>query len=161
MACDSQTKLKWREPRGYVAARDRAEASNAKWWSGPLGVLGVSGLMMLLWSLAGAVPGRTPPKFEVALALAVLLGIFLFYLLPPLLRLCPSEVKLSRRGVTVYRGSARMVAAWSRVQSFEIRPDGAYQLLCFRMDNGEVLELALAASVPRDQLDVFLSGCLG
>ncbi|MGI9239389.1 MAG: hypothetical protein ACR2RV_01230 [Verrucomicrobiales bacterium] len=153
--------MKWREPRGYVVARDRAEASKARWWSSLVGVLAVSGLMMLLWSLARSVPGRTPPRFEIALILAVLLGIFLFYLLPPLLRLCPSEVKLNRRGVTVFRGSAQMAAAWSRVQSFEIRPGGGYELLCFRMINGEVLELALDPGVPRDQLEGFLSDRLG
>lgn len=118
-------------------------------------------MMMLLWSLARAVPGRTPPRVEIALALAVLLGIFLFYLLPPLLRLCPSEVKMNRRGLTVFRGSAQIVVAWSRVQSFEIRPDGGYELLCLRMSNGEVLELALDPLLPRDQLEVFLARQLG
>lgn len=161
MVTDPETKLKWREPRGYVAARDRAEASKATWWSGRLGVLAVSGFMMLLWSLARAVPGRTPPKIEIAVALAVLLGIFLFYLLLSLLRLCPSEVKLGRRGVTVYRGSPQVVVTWARVQSFETRPAGDYELLCCRMSNGEVLELALDPSVPRDQLEGFLSGRLG
>lgn len=112
---------------------------------------------MLLWSGARLVPARTPPSFEVALMLSCGLGIFLFYLLPPLIRLCPSEIKLTKRGITVYQGSAQLVVAWAEIESFTILRDGDTELLRLRSKRRGDIDLALDAGVSRTGLKALLS----
>ena len=112
---------------------------------------------MLLWAGARLVPSRTPPSFEVALMLSCGLGIFLFFLLPPLIRLCPSEVKLTERGITVYQGSAQLVVAWAEVESFTGLRDGDTELLRLHSKRRGDIDLALDAGVSRTELKAFLA----
>ena len=157
MASFSKARFRWREPPDYVAWRDRQSVDSGKWWAGLVGTSAVCGVMMMLWFLAGFMPGRTPPSPALALMLSAGLGLFLSYLLPPLLRLCPSEVKLTERGIVVYRGSTQTRFAWSKVEGFEFREACEQELLCLRLRDGGLVELALDPGIPRAGLDAFLT----
>lgn len=71
---------------------------HAVWWAKPAGSMAVALMMMAKWHLARRDPTKPPLEFPAAFGLALLLGMFLVYVVPLLYRLDRPEVRVRGRG---------------------------------------------------------------
>ena len=105
MALFTKVRIKWREPKVFVAERDRRERMTTIWWQQIIGVGIVASTIMPVWYLATLNPKKNPPSIQIALLLAIFLGVFIVYIVPWIVRLCPSEIKLTDDAVIVTQGN--------------------------------------------------------
>ena len=158
MAFVPKVRLKWREPKGFVEERDCRERKAAIWWQQIVGIAIVVILMMPVWFLATLNPKKNPPSFEIALMLAIFLGIFLVYLVPWIIRFCPSEIKLTDDALFVLRGNRHRSAKWKDISSFTFAEECGFQVLRLNLCKGGDLELGLDSSVQEAEVRLFLEG---
>jgi len=148
MTSPAKAKLSWNEPRSIRRAREGA-LRRAGAWKGKLVVVAiVAGVVMGQWALALRRADRTPPAWYVALALGLLLGGFLVYLVPLILKLCPSRITLTPQGILQLVGNRRALLPWRHVRAAGIDEVGRHR--CLR--------LALAGGADEEEMVYGLDG---
>jgi hypothetical protein len=152
----AKTKFKWREPHDIVRERDISEAKNWKWWHAIATVVISTGFGMLIWWGAALNPKKSPPSMEVALLLAMGLGIFLGYVAPWLSRRGPRGIKLTDKGIMIFRAGHIHVIPWKHIVSFRIEEYRHHPMLCFERKKGTVVSIAVEESIKIDEVREFL-----
>lgn len=113
-------RLKWKEPRLVLRAKEILEEQALTWWAKPALVFGVAGLFMLQWALARLNPARHPLALARALPLAFGGGLFFAYAVPWLYRLCPSEIRVYGHGITRSQGNGAVLWRYPDLERCEL-----------------------------------------
>jgi hypothetical protein len=158
MALLPKVRIKWREPKALVMQRDSRVRTTVIWWQQAVGVVIITIIMMLVWYLATLNPKKSPPSFEIALILAISLGVFLVYIVPWIVRLCPSEIKLTDDAVIVTQGNRHRWAKWKDIGSCILGERDGFQVIRLHLRKGHVLELGLDSTVDLPEIQRFLQG---
>lgn len=140
----------------FVDERDFNERRTSTWWHQALGVVICTVLMLLLWFLATLNPKKEPPTFEFAFFLAVLCGIFAVYLIPWMIRLCPSWIGLTEKELRIVRGNTGRSLKWQDVEFFNFAEERDFPILRLELRKGGELEIGLDASVQANEVGRFL-----
>ena len=113
--------MKWREPRKVRRAREATEEKRLSPWVRPLGVLAVAAVFWII-SLLGVASEDAPITAQPCLALLMLvgLGVFLVYLVPLMLKLCPAQVLLTEKALVRVVGNTGTHLPYESIHSCEI-----------------------------------------
>jgi hypothetical protein len=155
-----KVRFKWREPKALVEVRDYHERRAFLWWHGILGVAGVAILMMPVWYLATLNPKKSPPNFGIALLLAIFLGVFLVYIVPWIIKFCPSEIRLTDNALVILRGNRHRAVKWKEIRSFTFANKDGSQVLRLNLYRGGELEIGLDPIAPSSEIQEFLQTVL-
>jgi hypothetical protein len=128
------------------------------WWQQAVGVVIITIMMMLVWYLATLNPKKSPPSFEIALILAISLGVFLVYIVPWIVRFCPSEIKLTDDAVIVTQGNRHRWAKWKDIGSCTLDDRDGFQVIRLHLRKGHVIEIGLDSTVGLPEIQRFLQG---
>lgn len=128
----------------------------------PLVVLLSFGMLMLLWFLATRNPEKNPPPAWAAILTAVGGAIVFAYVLPLIVRLAPSEVRLAEQGIFRIMGTHAKFWAYRDIERIEIasREMGGecISVLAVSTGGGRTAMIGIAPSVSLDELEALLSG---
>lgn len=138
--------------------RDLRVRMTVIWWQRAVGVVIITIMMMLVWYLATLNPKKNPPSFEIALILAISLGVFLVCIVPWIVRLCPSEIKLTDDAVIVTQGNGHRWAKWKDISSCTLDERDGFQVIRLHLRKGHILELGLDSTVDLPEIQRFLQG---
>ena len=156
----AKTKFNWREPHEIAKERDISEARNWKWWHAVITFVISAGFGMLIWWGATLNPKKSPPSLEVALLLAMGLGVFLGYVLPWLSRRGPRRgprgIKLTDKGIMIFRSGNISVIPWKHIVSFRIEEYRHHPMLCFEHTKWPAISIAVEESIKIDEVQEFL-----
>lgn len=138
--------------------RDLRVRMTVIWWQRAVGVVIITIMMMLVWYLATLNPKKNPPSFEIALILAISLGVFFVCIVPWIVRLCPSEIKLTDDAVIVTQGNGHRWAKWKDISSCTLDERDGFQVIRLHLRKGHILELGLDSTVDLPEIQRFLQG---
>jgi hypothetical protein len=90
--------------------------------------------------------------------LAIFLGLFLVYIVPWIIRFCPSEIKLTDDALFMLRGNRHQSTKWKDIKSFAFAEKCGFQVLRLNLCKGGDLELGIDSSVQEAEIRLFLEG---
>src|SRR5690606_10002446 len=93
---------------------------------------------------------------DIAIVLAFTLGILLYYLMPWVARLCPSEVKLTDKGLMTKRGPMR-AWSWKDIISFNFTRRHGCRVMLLETRKGKTIEIGMGDYVSQDEVKQFLT----
>ena len=148
-----KTIAKWRESKKFVRLRYEHDTCNKVWWHSLIGVSTVTILSMGLWYLAHFNPKKDPVDFNLAIALSVILGLFIFCIVPRLFKYTPSEVRITDCGI-IPSGSS--LINWSDISSIKSTIKFKSRVLLVRLNSGREIVLEAELIEPNCRLeDIF------
>lgn len=148
--------FKWREPREFANERDSLARKTSKWWHQFLGIAICMVLMLLLWFLASLNPRNDSPTFGFAFLLAILYGIVVVYVLPWIIRVCPTWIGLTDKDLRMVRGNTARSVKWRDVEFFRLSEGYGFTILRLEFRRGGELKIGVDSSVPPDDIRLFL-----
>ena len=160
MAILPKTLLKWKEDgelrkqlRPKMSLRTQLLAISA--W--------IVTLMLLRW-MALAVPGRNPPPWPIALAIALPASLFFVYGIPWINGICPSQVWLMDNQLILAQGQRQIRLPWSAIASYswgkhphKTRMSETFDVLRVTDQRGQQLILSAPDASLRPEVDAIMT----
>jgi hypothetical protein len=115
-----KTFLMWREPRAARRKRESLAEASLSRMARPAVVFFIAAILLLMWFLATLDPNKHPPRFLAVLPIALGTGMVFVYAFPLMYWLCPSQVRLTERGITQVVGDHATIWAYEDVQCCRI-----------------------------------------
>lgn len=99
-----------------------------------------------------------PPPFHEALPLSILFGVFMAYGVPWMVRLCPSQVRITEKFLVLMRGNQQRMVMWNEVRAHRFDRLEDVDVLQLALQNGSALAIGLDESVQAEEFGRFLEG---
>ena len=149
--------FKWKEPKAFLRARAAQERAALRWWLRPLMVLLVALLMMGSWYIARFNPHKHPLGLWVAILMNVGLGWLFAYVVPWMVALCPSEIRLSDNQLLRSRGNTHRSIKYTVMECFGWQTVAGTNVLVIKQRQAKRdFQVALSPETSKDAVNLFL-----
>jgi len=156
MKLSSKIKFQWREPKAFVAIKNKMEAKKQKWWYPIITFTVVVALTLILRHFA-LLTGKIPAPLDISILLAVSLGLFLAYVVPWFNKLCPTGIRITDKSISVIRGDRNNIYKWNKIKSFNFNKIQDMNILELVHKNRYVTKLAIDESIQINELEDYLN----
>ena len=120
-----------------------------------IAVLIITIIMLLVWYMSYLNPQKKPISFETALYLSISLGIFLGYIVPWFIKLCPVNIRITNKSITMIRGNRNNIYKWVNITSFSFESIQDLNILQLLYKNGRIIEVAIGENIQKSELKDF------
>ena len=114
-----KARLEWTEPKAFRKIKDQIDAEALSPFFKPGIVVFISSLSMLTWWLSKQDPDKSPLPLQYALLLALFGGFFFAYILPWMLGLCPSYIRIYDHGISRVIGNSGSIWKFKKMDRCE------------------------------------------
>jgi hypothetical protein len=135
------------------------QASKSRWWHKPLAAFIVACLIMVNWVLAKLNPNKQPPTFEVAVAIAMLGGLFLVFSVSWLSRMAApySTVMVFHNRLFKTNGVRHREWRFKDISSFALYNCETFRVLVLKLPRGHQSLVGVPLKVDSAALEDFLA----